>query len=169
MEDTFGGLEPCLIALEVGTHSPWVSRLLKSLGHEVIVANARKVGVISQNSKKNDRVDAHLLARLALLDRTLLYPIQHRGEQAQLHLLEIRSRAALVEVRTSLINTARGLVKASGDRLPACDADQMGVKQMTTLAAGLQETLRPILETVERLTKEIHGYDERIEQIARTH
>jgi transposase len=169
MEEVLGALEPCLIALEVGTHSPWISRLLKSLGHEVVIANARKVGVISQNSKKNDRVDAHLLARLALLDRTLLYPIQHRSEQAQLHLMEIRSRAALVEARTSLINTARGLVKASGERLPACDADQMGAKQTTKLAAGLPETLRPLLENVEALTKQIYVYDERIEQIARTH
>lgn len=124
---------------------------------------------ISENSKKNDRVDAQTLGRLALADRTLLHPIQHCGEQAQLHLMEIRARAALVETRTSLINSARGLVKASGERLPACDADQMGVKQMTSLPAGLQETLRPMLETVESLTKQIHGYDQRIEQIVRTH
>jgi len=169
MEQTFGALEPTLIALEVGTHSPWVSRLLSGLGHEVIIANARKVKAISENSKKNDRVDAQTLGRLALADRTLLHPIQHRGEQAQLHLMEIRARAALVETRTSLINSARGLVKASGERLPACDADQMGVKQMTSLPAGMQDTLRPMLETVESLTKQIHGYDERIEQIARTH
>jgi transposase len=150
IENTFGSLEPCLIALAVGTHSPWVSRLLTSLGHEVIVANARKVKAISQNSKKNDRVDAHMLARLALLDRTLLCPIQHRGEQAQWHLMEIRARAALVEVRTSLINAARGLVKASGDRLPACDADQMGVKQTKLLRAALPETRRPMLESYQR-------------------
>src|SRR5512136_2599630 len=37
----FGALRRCRMAMEVGTHSPWVSRLLKSLGHEVIVANAR--------------------------------------------------------------------------------------------------------------------------------
>jgi transposase len=34
------------VALEVGTHSPWVSRLLAGLGHEVIVANARHVRMI---------------------------------------------------------------------------------------------------------------------------
>src|SRR5450759_4986666 len=37
------GCQPRMrIALEVGTHSPWVSRLLKELGHEVLVANPRK-------------------------------------------------------------------------------------------------------------------------------
>jgi transposase len=35
----FGARQPCLIALEVGTHSPWVSRLLGEMGYEVLVAN----------------------------------------------------------------------------------------------------------------------------------
>jgi transposase len=167
MLERFGGLERNLVVLEVGTHSPWVSRLLSELGQEVLVANARKVKAIYENSKKNDRVDARTLARLARVDRTLLHPIVHRGEQAQLQLMEIRSRAALIETRTSLINTARGLVKARGERLPACGADQMGVKQTTALPAAVQQILRPILETVETLSKQIHVYDERIEQIGR--
>jgi transposase len=39
--------EPSLrIAIETGTHSPWVSRLLEGCGHEVLVANARKLRLI---------------------------------------------------------------------------------------------------------------------------
>jgi transposase len=167
MAEAFAGFERCLVAMEVGTHSPWVSRLLSGLGQEVLVANARKVKAIYENSRKNDRVDARILARLARVDRKLLHPIVHRGEQGQMHLMEIRSRSALIEARTSLINAARGLVKALGERLPACDADQMGVKQTTTLPATAQQTLRPMLETVETLTKQIHVYDERIGQIVR--
>ena len=34
------------IAIEAGTHSPWVSRLLEECGHEVLVANARKLRLI---------------------------------------------------------------------------------------------------------------------------
>ena len=30
----FSSMSPCRIILEVGTHSPWISRLLSSLGHE---------------------------------------------------------------------------------------------------------------------------------------
>jgi len=52
------------VAMECGTHSPWVSRLLKKLGHQVIVANACKLRAISQNDSKNDRQDAVMLARL---------------------------------------------------------------------------------------------------------
>jgi hypothetical protein len=46
------------VALETGTHSPWISRLLRKCGHEVVVANARKVRLISESNSKNDRADA---------------------------------------------------------------------------------------------------------------
>ena len=50
LQQRFSGCEQMLIAIEVGTHSPWVSRLLKDLGHEVLVANARKLRLISTGS-----------------------------------------------------------------------------------------------------------------------
>src|ERR1700681_1045869 len=120
MKQRFGSLQRCRIAMEVGTHSPWVSRLLGSLGHEVIVANARQVKLISASSRKSDRLDAQTLARLARMDPELLRPIRHRREKAQGNLMQVRVRSALVETRTGLINTARGLAKAMGERLPAC-------------------------------------------------
>jgi transposase len=168
MLQTFGGMKRCRIAIEVGTHSPWVSRLLKSLGHEVIVANARQVKLISASSRKDDRLDAQTLARLARVDPQLLRPIQHRSERAQQHLLLIRVRAALVETRTSLVNTARGLAKSVGERLPQCDTDQMGVERMETLPEKLRQALQPLLKEVESLTGKIKESDVKIEQIART-
>ena len=66
------------IALEVGTHSAWASRLLKEFGHEVLVANPRKTRLIYQNRGKQDPVDAEALARIARLDPKLLYPVEHR-------------------------------------------------------------------------------------------
>jgi len=119
--------------------------------------------VISTSSRKDDRLDARLLARLARVDPQLLRPIRHRSERAQLHLVEIRARAALVESRTSLVNAVRGLVKSFGERLPKCDASQMGVEQATSLSAEVQEAIRPLLEEVAALTKRIEIYDERIE------
>lgn len=168
MNQVFGGMRRCRIALEVGTHSPWVSRLLKGLGFEVIVANARQVKLISGSSRKDDRLDAQMLARLARVDPELLRPIQHRSEEAQQDLMKIRVRAALVDARTSLVNAARGLTKAMGDRLPKCDADSMGVEQMVDLPAELQGTLKPLLEQVESLTEKIKECDKELEQIART-
>jgi transposase len=166
MKQRFGSLQRCRIAMEVGTHSPWVSRLLNSLGHEVIVANARQVKLISASSRKSDRLDAQTLARLARMDPELLRPIRHRSERAQGHLMQVRVRSALVETRTGLINTARGLAKAMGERLPACDADQMGVEKMQGLPAELAEALAPLLETVESLTERIKEWDQKLEQLA---
>ena len=164
----FARLGRCRIALEVGTHSPWMSRLLKSFNQEVIVANARQVKLISQSSRKDDRLDAQTLARLARVDPELLRPIEHRSEKAQGHLMVIRVRASLVEARTSLVNAARGLSKAAGEGLPACDTDQMRVEQLQGLPVELQETLQPLIQQVESLTEKIHECDVKIEQIART-
>ena len=169
MVQKFAGLRGrCRIAIEVGTHSPWLSRLLSSLGHEVIVANARQVKLISASSRKDDRLDAQTLARLARVDPQLLRPIRHRSEEAQGHLMVIRVRAALVEARASLVNTARGLAKAAGERLPKCGTDQMGVERMAGLPRAVQQALEPLLKEVESLTEQIQESDKKIEQIART-
>lgn len=167
MAQAFGALKRCRIAMEAGTHSGWISRQLNGFGHEVIVANARQVKLISASSQKDDKFDARTIARLARIDAELLRPIRHRGEKAQMDLLQIRVRAALVEVRTSLVNTARGLVKALGERLPSCDTDQLGVKQAEGLPKEWQEALKPILEEVESITQKIKASDAQLEQIAR--
>ncbi len=164
----FQGLPPCRIAIEVGQHSPWVSRLLTGMGHEVIVANPRKLPLISGSSSKDDRMDARTLARLARVDPALLGPIRHRSEETQLDLMEIRVRAALVEVRTGLINSARGLAKAIGERIPDADADTMDEHRLELLPKPLQAVLKPLLEQVASLTDQIKASNERIEQIART-
>jgi transposase len=105
--------EPSLrMVMETGTHSPWVSRLLSQLGHQVIVANARKVRAITENESKSDRRDAEMLARLGYCNPRLVAPIQHRSVERQRDLNLIRARDTLVRARTMLINSARGLVKS---------------------------------------------------------
>jgi transposase len=168
MLQRFARMRRCRVAMEVGTQSPWVSRLLSSLGFEVIVANARQVQLISASSRKNDRMDARLLARLARVDPQLLRPIRHRSEQGQADLMTIRVRATLLEARTGLVNAARGFAKTMGERLPACDADALSVEKMEMLPEQLRERLRPLLEQVESLTVQIKKLDTTLEQIART-
>src|SRR5499433_1341924 len=112
LQEVFGAMPRSRIALEIGTHSPWISRLLRELGHEVIVANARKVRLIGESRKKDDRLDAQTLARLARIDPELLSPVRHRSAQAQADLMMIRARAGLVRTRTSLMNTACSLAES---------------------------------------------------------
>ena len=79
LREVFSKMPRSRIALEIGTHSPWISRLLSELGHEVIVANARKVRLIGESRKKDDRLDAQTLARLARIDPRVAVP----GEASQ--------------------------------------------------------------------------------------
>src|SRR5580704_16237645 len=138
MKQTFAKIPQSLIALETGTHSPWVSRLLTELGYKVIVAHAQKVQLITKSSRKDDRHDARTLARLARIDPELLGPVRHRSAQAQIHLTVIRARAELVSARTALINAARGLAKSYGERLPKRGTQQVGRELAATLSIALR-------------------------------
>jgi transposase len=137
---------PMRIAIEAGTHSPWVSRLLEECGHEVLVANSRKTRLIHANKQKTDEVDAENLARLARVDPKLLYPLKHSGEDSQTHMASIRSREALVGCRTQLVNHVRGAVKSFGGRLPKCPARSFHNKAAEHIPETLWPALDPILE-----------------------
>jgi transposase len=161
----FKGQESARVALETGTHSPWLSRLLEKLGHEVIVANARKLRLISESDSKRDRTDAELLARVARVDPKLLAPIEHRSEEAQIDMSLVRARFALVRTRTLLVNHVRGAVKSLGARLPKCSTSSFADK-VTDLPKPLRHALAPVMKQVKALTKEIKAYDKRISKLA---
>jgi transposase len=164
-ERCFSKYEACTIALEVGTHSPWVSRLLEGLGHEVLVANARRLRMIYGNDRKNDKVDSQMLARVARLDRTLLYPITHRGETAQKDMVFLRARDGLVRARSRLVSQVRGIAKSFGERLPACDAHAFHRKIKDVLPSCLQDVLDPLLKVLKELSVQIDVYDKQIAEL----
>ena len=110
------------VAMEVGTHSPWISRILKDGGMEVLVANARKLRAIYTNERKSDEADAEIIARIARLDTTLLHPVEHGCDQAQRDLLSLKGRDTLVRQRGSIITSVRGMLKSLGFRLPSSGA-----------------------------------------------
>jgi transposase len=162
----FAARQPMRIVVEVGTHSPWVSRLLEECGHEALVANARKVRLIYAGDKKNDQIDAESLARVGRLDPQLLAPIHHRGAQAQADLATLRARASLVRARTQLVNHVRGAVKAVGSRLPSSSTPAFPSKVAAHIPEELHTTLSPLLETIKTLSQQISVADRRIEQLA---
>src|SRR5450432_2730077 len=166
LREVFGAMPRSRIGLEIGTHSPWISRLLSELGHEVIVANARKVRLIGESRKKDDRLDAQTLARLARIDPELLYPVKHRSAKAQADLTLIRARAGLVRARTGLVNTARGVAKSYGERLRGCNVRNMNAEKAEGLSPELQRALEPLLSAIEELSERICQYNERIENLA---
>jgi transposase len=167
LRERFGKKPKMRIALEAGTHSPWVSRLLKELGHEVLVANPRKLRLVYQNKRKDDRVDATYLARLARMEPKLLAPLQHRSKSAQADLALLRSRDKLVQVRTSLIHHLRCVVKSLGERMPRSSTEGFNTRLADGIPEPLRPALKPILKTIEDLTAKIRKYDKLIEQMAK--
>lgn len=162
----FSAMPRSRIALEVGTHSPWISALLEDLGHEVYVANPRKMESIRKNKRKNDKTDARKLARLVRADPELLYPIRHRGVKARQALVLVRARDAAIRSRTLLINSVRGLVKSVGGRVPKCDGKYFHKHAEGALPQGIREALLPLVKQIAALTAVIHTYDRRVERMA---
>ncbi len=163
----FTSFTPSRIAMEVGTHSRWISQSLRDMGHEVIVADARKLRLIYDNPRKDDKVDAEYLARLARLDPKLLSPVFHRSQEAQAHLAVIRSRDILVRTRTLLINHMRSMVKSTGARLPSCSTTSFHKQVPEFIPQDLLPALTPILDHIASLTQQIYAYDRQIEMLCR--
>lgn len=166
LSQQFQRMAPCRMALETGTHSPWVSRQLQKYGHDVVVANARHVRLIYEGDRKNDKLDARTLARLARIDKDLLHPIRHRSEKAQADLTILRARDALVQVRTKLMNCVRGMVKSVGGRLPGASVECFAKRAREHVPEIIRVALLPLLDEIEHVSQGIHEYDRRIEKMA---
>lgn len=162
----FGKIGAKRMAIETGTHSPWVCRLLKRLGHEVVVANARKLRLIYENRNKHDRVDAEYLARLLRADPKLLSPVEHRTEAAQQHVAVLRARDTLVKTRSRLIAHVRGAVKSMGQRVPTCSAEAFATRAQAALPPMLVPALAPLLSMMCELNARIVAFDRQIEHLA---
>lgn len=162
----FGGRPRCRVVLEVGTHSPWVARLLAQLGHEVVVANPSAMFAGAPRRRRNDRIDARFLARQGRADVALLCPITPRSAAAQQDLAALRARAQLIAARTALINHVRGAVKSWGARLPRCSAEAFAKRATEALPPALAPALTPLLEVVADLTRRLRQADARLAALA---
>lgn len=155
----FKNYKGMLVAVEAGTHSPWISRALEALGCEVLVGNSRKLRAIWAAKDKSDAHDAEMLARIARVDRQLLYPIYHRGIEAQQDLAILKARDALVSVRSTLVNHVRSTVKSVGCRIKKCSTESFARQSFESVPEGLRPALKPVIEEIESLTVRIRAYD----------
>ena len=159
-----------LIAMEAGTHSPWISRLLASKGAEVLVANARKLRAIYTNDRKCDRLDAQMLAKLARVDPELLSPIRHGSEQSQQDLLAIKLRDTLVRQRVNIISSIRGSLKALGIRFPTPSSVSYARAARKALRerADILPSIDPCLSVLDGLSAQIREFDKIIKEAGRS-
>src|SRR5262245_42882690 len=163
------GDRPRRIALEAGAQSAWISREFERLGNEVIVANPRDLKWITASDTKNDPVDARKLALLARADARLLQPVEHRTAEQQAELAVIRARDAILRARTLLINSARGIAKGFGVRLPKSITGTFGKRAVDALPESLHIVLAGLLDQIDALSREIAGYDQQIGELAGRH
>ena len=163
----FQALNAARVVFEVGTHSPWVQEVICSCRHEVLVANPRLMEGSKRRKRKNDRIDAHKLARLGRVDPQSLHPMQHRSREVRQDLVVLRARDALVAARTELINATRGLVKSMGSRLPKCSSPSFAQKVEETIPVEHRDALLPLVRMTATLSDCIQGYDEKIEKLGR--
>lgn len=166
--DAFQGLSPQRVVIETGTHSRWLAHLLELMGHQVIVANARKLKLISENNAKSDKVDPDLLSSLGSMNVDWLHPVYQRSEQTHADLMLVRSREALVEMRTKLINHVRGAVKSYGCRVRECDSEHFVEVAKGAIPKRLQPALSGILETLSVLNEQIYELDCHIKHLTET-
>ncbi|MEO6593150.1 MAG: IS110 family transposase [Planctomycetota bacterium] len=154
------------IVLEAGSQSPWMSRVLRGLGHPVQVADPRRVELISKDPRKTDRRDAELLARMGAAMPELLGSVHHRGEQAQAHISIVRARDLLVRQRTMAVQQTRSICKAFGVRLPSASTDGFPAKVETLIPDLLRPALDPVLVNVTHLSSSIKAFDKLLAQLA---
>lgn len=154
------------VAIETGTHSPWISRLLKDLGCDVVVGNARKLRAIWDTDFKTDVRDAEMLAQLVRFNRKLMHPVEHRSEQAQIDLEIIKARDALKKSRRDMINHIRCVVKSLGYRLPGCGTATFHKKTWEHVPDSMKRVLLPIFHALEEISESIRECELEIEALS---
>ncbi len=162
----FRELAPSRVVLEACGHVHWISKLARSAGHEVIVANPRELRLISRGGRKNDRNDARVLARLGRVDPGLLRPVKLRGDTARSSSALLHARDQLVRVRTKLVTFARGQVKCFGGRIPTCSAAVFHKRAAEHVPELLEAVIEPVLQVLAQLEEQIRFFDKEIDRIS---
>lgn len=161
----FSGYKKATVAIEAGTHSPWISRLLKEIGCNVYVGNPRKLRIIWDSYDKSDQRDARILAMVCRVEPRLLWPIEHRDRQAYADLGTIKARDALIKNRVQLITHIRSVTKTCGCRIPKCSTGSFSKRAPDYIPSELKVCLDPLILTVDHLTKQIKDLNRQIKKL----
>ena len=156
------------VVMETGTHSLWMSRLIKELGFEVIVAHARDLALIYGADKKNDKLDAEKLARLAQADKKLLHPVEHMTMERQDDLMVIKARDLVVKQKSQIICTIRGLLRSHGCKMIEAQYTADSIKKCySDLPAEVGCVLAPLLQQICYLDLAIKEYDRQVKKLCK--
>ena len=156
------------IVMETGTHSLWMSELIKKLGFEVIVAHARDLALIYGSDKKNDKLDAEKLARLAQADKKLLHPVEHMTLKRQADLMVVKARDLIVRQRIQTINSIRGFLRSCGCKMVEAEYTADSLKKCcSALPAEIKPAIAPLLQHLCYCDRVIKDYDRQIRKLCK--
>src|SRR2546427_3744292 len=133
-----------------------------------ILDEGGEIGLITKNNAKSDKRDARTLAQLLRADARLLSPIDHRAENLQMDLTVIRMRDNLIATRTRLVTSVRGVVKATGGRLPRGETTSFPQQVRDLIPEPLRPAVAPVLEVIDGLNEAAYEYDCLLEHWAGT-
>jgi len=155
------------VVLEACGVSRWTAGIARVLGHEVVIANPRRLALVTQSCRKSDRNDAYKLADLGQVRPRLLSPVHSRGDRSYLGQMHQRVRSQLVQIRTGLVNLVRGCARTAGYPLPKCSTAAFAKRCAKALPAELRTVLGPAFAELESVNARLAECEKETERLGR--
>lgn len=158
--------KPARVAIEACREAWFVHATLTKWGNEVLLVDttrSRKMGV-GQHRRKNDRIDAEVMARAVEEGNIPLAHVlsSHRQELRR----QLSVRRALIETRAQYVTTMRGLARELGCTLPGCDTEQFVAKMSkTTLRQEVLAAIQPLLVLLTPLEAQLAVVEQRLKEL----
>lgn len=162
-----GDLEPMHCVLEASPLAEWAARVLESLGHSVVVIDARKAKAVIRTKRKTDQLDARNLAKMA---RTGWYTAVHRkSASARLMRTLLKARQGLVEVANAQRSRILGLLRAHGIKVTGARGDAFESRVLEAVRARepeLEVILQPLLGLRSQARAEAEVLAQRLKELS---
>jgi transposase len=159
---------PAKVAFEACREGWYVFDELSRWGHQPVMVDTTRVKRlgIGQHGRKTDRIDAEVLARAVESGQLPIAHVLSPHRRALRKQLSVRK--GLVEMRTGLIVTIRGLLRADeGIRLGGCEAERFHeVVRRAELTDEQHSLIKPLVELLEQLAPRISQVDRQLEDLS---
>jgi transposase len=153
------------VVLEACREAWYLYDLLTGWGHEVWVVDTTRVRQlgIGQHKRKNDRIDAEVLARASESGHVpRAHVLSHASQRLR---MELGVRRALVETRAHYVTSIRSMLRSEGLTVASCTtADFLRKLRATSLPAAVDEVIKPLVVALEVVSPQIEKCDRQLEQ-----
>ncbi len=165
LEPLLGPDQPAaIVAIEACREAWYVHDLLVKWGNKVVLVDtkrSRQIGV-GAHGRKTDRLDAEALARALERDGIPAAHVLSPSRRVLRNLLGVRR--CLVETRTSMVTTIRGLAREKGCVVPTCRTNVFVARARAAFMRhpGLQRLTEPLLAPLEIVEAQLAEVEEQL-------